>query len=146
MYFLHTAFAASVKRYLLNTHYPIIAQVSGKLQYFKSTDSCKTFDRQLLYIRLTVVSQMFYSCRSKSSCDVSGQNVYANVNTPSLGTIDDSPYSIVYKEFTNGKSCFKLREQAPCNNCIYQWLCPTPSNYETVLELPNLCHVKNKNM
>lgn len=73
-------------------------------------------------------------------------NVYANVNAPSLGTIDDSPYSIVYKEFTNGKSWFKLREQAPCNNCIYQWLCPTPSNYETVLELPNLCHVKNKNM
>lgn len=69
-------------------------------------------------------------------------NVYANVNALPLGTIDDSPYSIVYKEFTNGESWFKLRDQAPCNNCIYQWLCPSPSNYEIVIERPNLCHVK----
>lgn len=69
--------------------------------------------------------------------------VYANVNALSLGTIDDSPYSIIYKEFTNGQSWFKLREQAPCNNCIYQWLCPSPSNYEIVIDRSNLCHVKN---
>lgn len=70
------------------------------------------------------------------------EKVYANVNEPSLGTIDDSPYSIVYKEFTNGQSWFKLRTQAPCENCIYQWLCPSPSNYETVIGQPNLCHLK----
>ena len=68
--------------------------------------------------------------------------VYANVNTPSLGTVDDSPYSIVYKEFTNGQSWFRLRTQAPCENCIYQWLCPSPSNYETVIGQPNLCHLE----
>ncbi|MDR1223231.1 MAG: TIGR04150 pseudo-rSAM protein [Tannerella sp.] len=70
-------------------------------------------------------------------------NVYANVNALLLGTIDDSPYSIVYKEFTKGQSWFKLRDQAPCDNCIYQWLCPSPSNYEIVFDRPNLCHVKN---
>ncbi|MCL3853736.1 TIGR04150 pseudo-rSAM protein [Parabacteroides sp. GYB001] len=69
--------------------------------------------------------------------------VYANVNMPSLGTIDDSPYSIVYKEFTSGESWFKLRTQATCENCVYQWLCPSPSNYEIALDRPNLCHVKN---
>lgn len=69
--------------------------------------------------------------------------VYANVNMPSLGTIDESPYSIVYKEFNDGLSWFKLRTQAPCNNCVYQWLCPSPSNYEIVIDRPNLCHVKN---
>lgn len=69
-------------------------------------------------------------------------NVFANVNQPSLGTISNSPYSIIYNEFINGKSWFNLREQAPCNNCIYQWLCPSPSNYETVLGKPNLCHVQ----
>lgn len=74
---------------------------------------------------------------------MSDGNVYANVNALPLGTINDSPYSIVYKEFTNGKSWFKLREQTPCSNCIYQWLCPSPSNYEIVIERPNLCHVKN---
>ena len=69
--------------------------------------------------------------------------VYANINAPSLGTIDDSTYSIVYKEFTDGQSWFRLRTQIPCNNCIYQWLCPSPSNYEIVLDRPNLCHVRN---
>lgn len=69
--------------------------------------------------------------------------VYANVNKPSLGTIDDSPYSIVYKEFTDGESWFRLRVQNPCENCVYQWLCPSPSNYEIVIDRPNLCLVRN---
>jgi len=67
--------------------------------------------------------------------------VYANVNAPSLGTINDSPYSIVYKEFIEGKSWFKIRAFFPCNECIYQWLCPSPSNYETVIGQPNLCKI-----
>lgn len=68
--------------------------------------------------------------------------IYANVNKPPLGTVDDSPYSIVYKEFTSGQSWFRLRTQVPCENCIYQWLCPSPSNYEIVLGQSNLCHFK----
>jgi pseudo-rSAM protein len=68
--------------------------------------------------------------------------VYADVNQASLGTIDDTAYSIVYREFTEGKSWFRIRDQAPCKDCIYQWLCPSPSNYETVIGQPNLCHVK----
>jgi len=68
--------------------------------------------------------------------------VYANVNEPPLGTIDDSPYSLVYKEFTNGISWFNIRNQAPCNDCVYQWFCPSPSDYEIAIGRPNLCHVK----
>jgi pseudo-rSAM protein len=67
--------------------------------------------------------------------------VYADVNQTPLGTINDTPYSIVYKEFTEGKSWFRVREQMPCRECIYQWLCPSPSNYETVMDKPNLCHI-----
>lgn len=70
------------------------------------------------------------------------ENVYANVNNDSLGTIKDSPYSIVYKEFIAGQSWFKVRDQVPCKDCIYQWLCPPPSNYEIALEKSNLCHIK----
>jgi pseudo-rSAM protein len=69
-------------------------------------------------------------------------NIYANVNDSLLGSIDDSPYSIVYKEFTEGKSWFRLRDEEPCNNCVYQWLCSSPSNYEIAIGRPNLCHVK----
>ena len=69
--------------------------------------------------------------------------VYANVNAPLLGTIDDSPYSIiVYKEFAIGQSWLKLRDRATCDNCVYQWLCPSPSDDEIIIGRPNLCHIK----
>ena len=68
--------------------------------------------------------------------------VYADVNQTHLGTIADTAYSIVYKEFTEGTSWFRIRDFKPCKDCIYQWLCPSPSNYETIIGKPNLCHVK----
>lgn len=67
--------------------------------------------------------------------------VYADVNKEPLGMIDDSVYSIVYKEITEGESWFRIRDQKPCSDCIYQWLCPSPSNYETAIGRQNLCHV-----
>ena len=69
-------------------------------------------------------------------------NVYDNVNASPLGTINDSPYSLVYKEFIENRSWFRIREQAPCSDCIYQWLCPSPTNYEMAIGRNNLCHVK----
>ncbi len=68
--------------------------------------------------------------------------VYANVNFEPNGNIDNSPYSIIYKEMTEGKSWLRIRNQAPCTNCIYQFLCPSPSNYELAIGKPNLCHIK----
>ena len=69
--------------------------------------------------------------------------VYANVNFSPLGNVDDFIYPIVYKEMTSGESWFRIREQLPCKDCIYQWLCPSPSSYETVIGRPNLCHINN---
>ena len=69
-------------------------------------------------------------------------NVYADVNQTPLGTIDDTVYSIVYKEFTEGKSWFRVRDFAPCKDCVFQWLCPSPSNYEIAIGRSNLCYVK----
>lgn len=69
-------------------------------------------------------------------------SVYANVNMERLGTVEESPYSLVYKELTEGKSWRRIRDNKPCCDCIYQWLCPSPSNYELVIGQPNLCHVK----
>jgi len=68
---------------------------------------------------------------------------YANLNYSSLGNIyTDSIYEIVQKEIDEGKSWFRIRNQAPCDECVYQWLCPSPSNYEMDLGRPNLCNVK----
>ena len=70
-------------------------------------------------------------------------DTYANLNHPVLGNIyTDSIYDIVQKEIEEGTSWFRIRNQAPCSNCVYQWLCPPPSNYEIVIGRSNLCHVK----
>ncbi|MBS6225575.1 TIGR04150 pseudo-rSAM protein [Parabacteroides johnsonii] len=67
---------------------------------------------------------------------------YANLTCPILGNIYiDSIYEIVQREVDEGKSWFNIRNQAPCNTCVYQWLCPSPSDYEISIGKPNLCHV-----
>lgn len=73
--------------------------------------------------------------------DLDGQ-VYGNLNEPSLGTMEDGLYMLTYKEMTEGHSWLQIRDSKPCSNCIYQWLCPSPSNYEKVIGKSNLCHVK----
>lgn len=70
-------------------------------------------------------------------------DAYANVNYPALGNIYlNSIHEIVSKEMEDGNSWFRIRNQVPCNNCIYQWLCPPPSNLEIVIGRANLCHIK----
>ena len=70
-------------------------------------------------------------------------DVYANVNHSVLGNINThSIHEIVHNEMDGGKSWFRIRNQAPCNTCVYRWLCPPLSNYEIIIGRPNLCHVK----
>ena len=69
--------------------------------------------------------------------------IQANTNYPIIGNIQDNFADVIYKEFIEGKSWFRIREQEPCNNCTYQWLCPSPSNYEIAIDRPNLCYVKS---
>lgn len=65
--------------------------------------------------------------------------VYADSNNSPLGLISDSVYESIFKAMTGDGSWMKTRSHAPCNACIYQWICPPPSNYEPVLGKPNLC-------
>lgn len=72
---------------------------------------------------------------------LSNGDVYANVHYPAIGNIAiHTIHEIIYKEMNEGISWLRIRDQYPCNNCIYQWLCPSPSNYEILLDRPNLCH------
>lgn len=69
--------------------------------------------------------------------------VYANVNGMPVGEIGDRTVSsMLCYEIKEERSWFRIRNQKPCCDCIYQWLCPSPSNYEFVLNKPNLCNVK----
>ena len=71
--------------------------------------------------------------------------IYANVNQAALGNINDDIRELIYNELVNGKSWLRIRDREPCVDCIYQWLCPSPSNYETVFGRYNLCHVNYQN-
>ncbi len=71
-------------------------------------------------------------------------NVYANLNREVLGNIvDDKLIDMVNKELFVNTAWRNIRNNVPCSNCIYQFLCPSPSNYELVIGKYNLCHVKN---
>ena len=70
-------------------------------------------------------------------------DVYANLNHPSLGNIYvKNIHEILHKEVEEGKSWFRVRNHPPCTDCVYQWICPSPSNYEIAIGRSNLCHVK----
>ncbi|HYQ55745.1 MAG TPA: hypothetical protein VEP89_00260, partial [Draconibacterium sp.] len=69
-------------------------------------------------------------------------NVYANIHQPPLGTINDSVNEMICKELNSTSSWLRIRNNIlPCSNCLYKWLCPSPSDYEHVIGKPNLCHV-----
>ena len=68
--------------------------------------------------------------------------IYANTYFPALGTLNDDIRELIFKELTEGQSWLRIRNMKPCSDCIYQWLCPSPSNYELATGKPNLCHVE----
>lgn len=69
--------------------------------------------------------------------------VHANVNAPALGKSGrDSPAGMLHKEAAHGKSWRRNRGKIPpCKGCVYQYLCPSPSNYERVMGKNNLCRI-----
>ncbi|MDR0295519.1 MAG: TIGR04150 pseudo-rSAM protein [Prevotellaceae bacterium] len=68
--------------------------------------------------------------------------VYANVNSSALGNITtDTLLDLINKEMNDNTAWRKIRSEAPCSGCLYQYLCPSPANYEYLIGRPNLCHL-----
>lgn len=60
-----------------------------------------------------------------------------------IGDSEEKINELVFKEMKNGKAWFLTRDEvSPCKDCLFRYLCPSPSNYELVIGKPNLCHVK----
>ena len=74
---------------------------------------------------------------------LSNRKVYANLNAPSLGTLDEEDiYQVLYREMDRGKSWLQTRGKVePCRRCILNALCPPLGNYEKVLRRNDLCRV-----
>ncbi|GHS91638.1 hypothetical protein FACS1894203_2740 [Bacteroidia bacterium] len=69
-------------------------------------------------------------------------NVHADTHNPALGNIStDTLLDIINKEMLRNTAWRKIRDEKPCSDCLYQYLCPSPSNYELAIGKPNLCHV-----
>lgn len=71
-------------------------------------------------------------------------NVFSSFYFKKLGniTIESMP-EIISREFKQKLAWNNVRSSFPCNDCIYQFLCPSPSNYEFAIGKPNLCRVKS---
>lgn len=68
--------------------------------------------------------------------------IKANLNEETIGNMDkDRIIDVINHEMIRNTAWRQVRSSGPCNNCVYQYLCPPLSNYERVLRRQNLCHV-----
>lgn len=68
--------------------------------------------------------------------------VYSNLNMPPLGTLENNVYDLILEEMKSHRAWRLTRDCfTPCKDCLYKYLCPSPSNYELVIGKPNLCHI-----
>ena len=66
----------------------------------------------------------------------------AEKNSKAIGYIKENTIKeILYKELSSGNLWLNIRDKSPCLKCLYQWLCPSPSNYEKAIGRQNLCHI-----
>ena len=94
-------------------------------------------DKNIIYKRQQINVHDF----GKLTIDSQG-NVFANINNSKIGNISEDLTQIIYNELHSGISWKRIRNNEPCNNCIYQYICPSPSNYEQVIGKNNLCTIK----
>lgn len=73
-----------------------------------------------------------------------GGDVFAHPLQEKIGNVcqENFPY-LLERELISGKTWRKIRNEEPCTDCLYQYLCPSPSAYEQVIGKANLCCVKD---
>lgn len=67
-------------------------------------------------------------------------SVKANINKHTIGNIyEHSLIEMIYKELLSHSSWREVRNGKICSDCLYQYLCPPPSNYEHSIGKFDLC-------
>lgn len=128
--------------------YEIIPIADNNLGFFRSnvflnSDELKTIhvSKSQIYIHQTLNVNSF----GKIVIMPDGA-VFSNVLQPSIGTINDSLYELILKELLENHSWRVVRHSRHCDNCIYQWLCPSPTNYEVLLGHNRVCNFSDKDL
>ena len=69
-------------------------------------------------------------------------DIKANLNEETIGHLGkDRIIDVINHEMMQNTAWRKVRSSEPCQDCVYQYLCPPLSNYERLLHRQNLCHV-----
>jgi len=65
----------------------------------------------------------------------------ANINCKVIGNVNEKTLlELVHAELLENTSWRQIRNSEPCTQCNLHHLCPSPSNLEIVMGLPNLCN------
>ena len=97
----------------------------------------------------TPVSMRSIFCNQKVNSNFFGQlSIYPNGDVRTtycaelLGNIyNDKIIQLIHKELVENTSWRKVRSNNVCERCHYQYLCPPPSLYESVIGKKNLCSI-----
>lgn len=91
-------------------------------------------------------------CRQKLNTNYFGKlhffadgTVKADVNKEAIGRFAEKRVlGLVYDELTRNTAWRRIRGGERCSVCRYRFLCPSPGNYETVIDKEDLCKVDLK--
>jgi len=96
-----------------------------------------------------VISQRIIFAHQKLNTNFFGKiflfpngDIKAHPSKEKLGNFIQEPLvKILENEMIINTAWRIIRDQSPCSDCLYQFLCPSPSDYELAIARPNLCHV-----
>ena len=102
-------------------------------------------DNESLFYKTLSLREIFRN--QKLNCNFFGTffiltdgTVKANMNVPAIGNVKtDTLLKLIFKEMIDNTAWRKIRDSQPCSECLYQFICPPPSNYESVIGKPDLC-------
>ena len=72
--------------------------------------------------------------------------VFSDPLQPSIGTLNNSLYDLLLKELLENHSWRIVRHSRHCDNCVYQWICPSPTSYEVLLDHNRVCNLSDKDL
>ncbi len=59
--------------------------------------------------------------------------------THCLGHISEPILPMIVKELRENHAWRRVRDNVLCNNCVFRWLCPSPTPFETLYDIPVVC-------
>ncbi len=140
------SYAEQIIKQFQITNYEVVPFFSGdNISFFEETVFVNETD-----ILSEIIAQRKIFAHQKMNTNFFGNfyilpnsDVKANLVENVIGNIEEMPIiKIAEKELFENSAWRKIRNSETCRDCIYQYLCPSPSNYELVIGKDNLCKYK----